>query len=204
MTTYKEENQIRFRLDIYFMAAVLEAASYSRGGFSLCLAGSARRVMVPGGNTFHLEPGTISESINVASAKVPQVMTPPPTHTRQHSVLHPMRCPTTVQPEALLPRVFIHKPNTSPSAPKIPSNKEHYDPIAQQTRSKVPHTVELPPPRVDKATDLGPISRRMRSQTTATANVITPAQASKQQYPAQFHQSLAMPVLDKTSRKSLK
>ena len=41
------------------MAAVLAAARYSRGGFSLCLAGSARRVMVPGGSTFHLEPGTI-------------------------------------------------------------------------------------------------------------------------------------------------
>ena len=41
------------------MAAVLAAASYSRGGFSLFLAGSARRVMVPGGITFHLEPGTI-------------------------------------------------------------------------------------------------------------------------------------------------
>ena len=41
------------------MAAVWAAASYSRGGFSLCLAGSARRVMVPGGSTFHLEPGTI-------------------------------------------------------------------------------------------------------------------------------------------------
>ena len=41
------------------MAAVLAAASYSRGGFSLCLAGSTRRVMVSGGSKFHLEPGTI-------------------------------------------------------------------------------------------------------------------------------------------------
>ena len=41
------------------MAAVLAAASYSRGGFSPCLAVSARRVMVPGEITFHLEPGTI-------------------------------------------------------------------------------------------------------------------------------------------------
>ena len=41
------------------MAAVLAAASYSKAGFSLYLAGSARRVMVPGGSTFHLEPGTI-------------------------------------------------------------------------------------------------------------------------------------------------
>ena len=41
------------------MAAVLAAARYYRGGFSLCLAGSARCVMVPGGSMFHLEPGTI-------------------------------------------------------------------------------------------------------------------------------------------------
>ena len=41
------------------MAAVLAAASYSIGDFSPCLAGSARRVMVPGVSTFHLEPGTI-------------------------------------------------------------------------------------------------------------------------------------------------
>ena len=44
------------------MASVLEAAIYSRGGFSLCLAGSARRVMVPGGSMFHLEPGKIVPS----------------------------------------------------------------------------------------------------------------------------------------------
>ena len=36
-----------------------ETASYSRGGFSLYLAGSTRCVMVPGGSTFHLEPGII-------------------------------------------------------------------------------------------------------------------------------------------------
>ena len=41
------------------MAAVLADAIYSRGGFSPCLAGSARCVMVPGGSMFHLEPGTI-------------------------------------------------------------------------------------------------------------------------------------------------
>ena len=42
------------------MAAVLAAASYSGGGFSLCIAGSAMRVMVRGGSTFHLEPVTIT------------------------------------------------------------------------------------------------------------------------------------------------
>ena len=39
------------------MASRLAATSYSRGGFSPCLSGSARRVMVLGGSTFHLEPG---------------------------------------------------------------------------------------------------------------------------------------------------
>ena len=41
------------------MDAVLEDASYYKGGFSPCLAVSTRRVRVPGGITFHLEPGTI-------------------------------------------------------------------------------------------------------------------------------------------------
>ena len=38
------------------MAAMWVVASYSREGFSLCLAGSVRHVMVPGEGTFHLEP----------------------------------------------------------------------------------------------------------------------------------------------------
>ena len=115
----------------------------------------------------------------------------------------PMRRPTTVQTHALLPGVVIQKPNVSLSAPKIPSTKEHYELEARRTRSKVPHTVDPPPPRVDKATDLGPMARYMRSQTTATANVITPAQASKQQYPSQFLRHMAMTVLNKTSGQSL-
>ena len=41
------------------MDVVLVAASYSRGYFSPCLAGSVMLVMVPGVSTFHLEPGTI-------------------------------------------------------------------------------------------------------------------------------------------------
>ena len=49
------------------MAAVLAAASYSRIGFSLCLAVRARRVRVPGGSTFRLEPGTI-----IGHVKTPQ------------------------------------------------------------------------------------------------------------------------------------
>ena len=35
------------------MAAALADTSYSRGGFSPCLAGSARRVTVPGGTVGH-------------------------------------------------------------------------------------------------------------------------------------------------------
>ena len=135
--------------------------------------------------------------------KVPHVTTPLPTHTRRRSVLLPMHRPTTFQPHALLPRVVIQKPNVSPSAPKMPTTKEHYEPVSRHTRSKVPHTVDPPPPRVEKATDLGPIARRTQSQTTATANVITTIQAAKQQYPAQFLQSMTMPVLEKTSVKSI-
>ena len=47
------------------MAVLLAASSYSRGGFILCLAGSARRVMVQGVSTFHLEPGTINPCWNL-------------------------------------------------------------------------------------------------------------------------------------------
>ena len=39
ITTSIEEHQRCFRLGSYFMAAVCAAASYYRGGFSLCLAG---------------------------------------------------------------------------------------------------------------------------------------------------------------------
>ena len=60
-----EEHHRCFELGGYFMAAVLAAASYSRGGFSPYLAVSARRFMVPGGSTFHLEPGTIHPCWNL-------------------------------------------------------------------------------------------------------------------------------------------
>ena len=45
------------------MAAVLAAASYSRIGFSPCLAVHVRRVRVPGGSVFHLEPETVMERL---------------------------------------------------------------------------------------------------------------------------------------------
>ena len=54
-----EEHQKCSRLRSYFMATVWAAASYSRGGFSLCRAGCARCVMVTGESTFRLQPGTI-------------------------------------------------------------------------------------------------------------------------------------------------
>ena len=38
---------------------MLAAAIYSRIGFSIYFAVRARRVRVPGGSKFHLEPGTI-------------------------------------------------------------------------------------------------------------------------------------------------
>ena len=56
-----EEHHRCFGLGGYFMAAVLAAASYSRIGFSTCLAVRARRVRVPGGSAFHLEPVTIDD-----------------------------------------------------------------------------------------------------------------------------------------------
>ena len=59
-----EEHHMCLRLGSYFMAAMLAAASYSRGGFSPYLAGSAKRVMVPGGSTFRLEPGTITKIVD--------------------------------------------------------------------------------------------------------------------------------------------
>ena len=110
-----------------------------------------------------------------------------------------MRRPATVQPHSLLPRVAIQTHNAAPSEPKIPYNKEQYEPVARRTRSKVTHTVDLPPPRVYNATDLRPIAWRTRLQITSLSNVITPAQATKRQYPGHFVLILALPVLDKTS-----
>ena len=53
------------------MATVLVAASYYTGGFSLCLAGSARRVVALGVSTFHLKPGRIHPCWNLL---VPDVL----------------------------------------------------------------------------------------------------------------------------------
>ena len=51
--------------------------------------------------------------------------------------------------------------------------------------------------------DTTPVARRTRSQTVNTASTITPAQAVHHRYPANFLQSLVMPVLDETSGQSL-
>ena len=135
--------------------------------------------------------------------KKPHVTTHPPTRTRQRSILRQMRRPKKYQPQDLLPRVVIQKPNASPSPPNVPLTKNNYEPVSLRTRSRFLHTVDQPPPRVIKSPDTGPISRRTRSKTSAMSNIITPAQAAKQQYPAQFLQSMAMPVLNETSGQSL-
>ena len=59
------------------------------------------------------------------------------------------------------------------------------------------------PPRVNKTIETAPIARRTRSQTATMASVITPAQVAQRRYPANFLQSLAMPILNKTSGQSL-
>ena len=130
-------------------------------------------------------------------AKVPQVATHPPTYTRGRSILRPMCCQATIQPQDLLSRVVIQTPNASSSTLTMPSIKENYKPVKQRTRSKVPHTMDPPPPRVNKSTYLRSFFRRTRSQNTATANVITPAPANKRQYPARFLKSMEIPVLEK-------
>ena len=60
-----EEHRKCFGLGGYFMAPVLAAACYSKIGFSPCLALRTRRVRVPGGSTFHLEPGKIKPFWNL-------------------------------------------------------------------------------------------------------------------------------------------
>ena len=133
----------------------------------------------------------------------PHITTPPPTRKKHRSILRHMRRPNEDQPQDVPPRVVIQKSNASPLPTNVPSTKSNYEPVSKRTRYRVPHTVDPPPPRVSKKQDTGPISRRTQSQTAAMTNIITPSQAAKQRYPAQFLQSLAMPVLNKTSGQSL-
>ena len=113
-----------------------------------------------------------------------------------------MRRPQEDRPPNLPPRVVIPKPPSTPILIPQLSIASQDEPIARRTRSRFP-TVDCPPPRVNKKPDTAPISRRTRSQTASMASVINPLQASQQQYPAKFIQSLAMPVLDETSGQSL-
>ena len=106
-----------------------------------------------------------------SSVHVAPFTPPSPDPKQSHSILHPMRRQTPVQPPASLPRVFILTHKASLSAPGVPSTQEKDDPIAQRTRSRVTHTVIFPSPRVDKATDSVPIACHARSQTTSMENV---------------------------------
>ena len=80
---------------------------------------------------------------------------PPPTPKQCHSILRPMHCQAPLQPPASLPRVFTLMTKADLSAPRVPSTQEKDEPIARHNRSKVTHTVDPQPPRVEKATDPG-------------------------------------------------
>ena len=114
-----------------------------------------------------------------------------------------MLCTHKCQPQDVPPRVEIQKTNALLILTTVPYITSQYEPVARHTRSKVPQTADQPPPRVNKKLDTGTIARLTRSQTAALASVITPAQAAKRQYAAQFLQMMKMPVLDKPSGKSL-
>ena len=122
------------------------------------------------------------------------------TRTRPRSILRPMRRPQEDRPPAAPPRVVIPKPPAI-IIPQIPSASQD-EPIALRTRFSFP-SVDRAPPRVNKKIDTAPIARRTRSQTASMDSVITPSQAAQQRYPAKFLQSLAMPVLNEASGKSL-
>ena len=125
------------------------------------------------------------------------------TRTQQHSILRPMRRPHEDPPPDAPPMVAIPKPNASPILTPVPPITSQYEPVAQRTKSRFPQTVDQTPPRVNKTPDTAPIARRTCSQTAAMSSVIAPAQTAQRPYLAKFLQSLAMPVLDKTSRQSL-
>ena len=108
------------------------------------------------------------------------------------------------QPPYAPPRVSIPKPNAPPIPTPLPSSTSQYETVAQHTRSRSPHTVDQPSPRLNKTPATVPIAMRTHSQTAAMASVITPSQAAQQQFPAKFLQSMEMPVLHETSRQSLK
>ena len=121
------------------------------------------------------------------------------TRTRKRSILQPMRRSHEDRPPDASPRVAIPNTHASPISTPQPSITSKYEPIARRTRYRSPHTMDQPPPRVNKTTDTSTIANRKSSQTAAMTSVITSAQAAQKRYPAKFIQSLEMPVLDKTS-----
>ena len=122
------------------------------------------------------------------------------TRTGPRSILCPMRRNQEDQPPASPPRVVIPKPPDI-LVPQIPIASQD-EPIARHTRPMFP-SMDRTPPRVHKQIDTAPIARYTRSKTAHMASAITPNQAAQRRYPAKFLQSLAMPVLDKTSGQSL-
>ena len=134
--------------------------------------------------------------LTIPALTKPHCTTLPHTSTQQRSILRPMCRPHEDQPPDVPPRVAIPKTNAYPITTPLPSITSQYEPVAQHTRSRFPHTVDHPPPRVNKTPGTAPITRHTRSQTVEMANVIAPAQASQPRYPAKFLQSLAMPVPD--------
>ena len=113
-----------------------------------------------------------------SSIQVVQVPPPPPTPKQSHSILRPMRRQAPFQPSASLPRVFFLMHKAAPSAPSVTSSQGKDELFAQHTRSRITHTVDPPPQRVDKATYPGPIACHTRSQTISMDNIITPSQAA--------------------------
>ena len=95
-----------------------------------------------------------------------------------------MRCPQENRPQDVPPRVVIKKTDASPISPTVSSTISHYEPVARRTSSRVPQTVDQPPPRVSQTPDTRPIAILMRSKTDALASIITPAQVAQQRYPA--------------------
>ena len=108
--------------------------------------------------------------------------------------------PAKTDPPEPLPRVFIPKPPDIPIPPTPTTSPE--EPIARRTQSRLP-AMDQAPPRVHKTIDTAPIARRKNSQIANMASAITPARTAQRRYLSKFLQSLAMPVLDKTSSQSL-
>ena len=78
----------------------------------------------------------------------PHITTPPPTSTRQSSVLCPMCRPHKNPPQDVSPRVVIYNPTAFLVPTTVPSTISYYEPVARRTMSRVPQNVDHPPPRL--------------------------------------------------------